>query len=101
MLHMVSGVIALVVSSFSAHVKQNSDQLEQRTNTKVEDISFLASKNKEETNNKRRNYVCELFRSEMFLNRLGFFMSFLFILAANCVMLNAKLSSTGCVPLPF
>ncbi|XP_048773871.1 acetylcholine receptor subunit beta-like [Ostrea edulis] len=96
LLHMVSGVVSLVVSSFTAYVKQTRDQLKYRTETKVKDVSSLVPNNKCKPNNKRRTNICERLRSEIFLNRLGFAVSFILILAANCVMLNAKFVSTSC-----
>ncbi|XP_056012610.1 acetylcholine receptor subunit gamma-like [Ostrea edulis] len=97
MLHMVSGVVSLTVSSFTAYIKQNSDQSKHRTEAKVEDVFFLVPMKKERDNNyKRKKRVCERLRSGIFLNRLGFVVSFILILAANCVMLNAKSVATGC-----
>ncbi|XP_056013337.1 neuronal acetylcholine receptor subunit beta-4-like isoform X3 [Ostrea edulis] len=96
MLHLVSGVVSLVVSSFTAYIKQNSDQSEYRNDAKVKDVSSIVPNNKGKPNNKRRTNICERLRSEIFLNRLGFVSSFILILAANCVMLNAKVVSTDC-----
>jgi hypothetical protein len=96
MLHMVSGVVALVVSSFAAHVNQNSDQSKHWTKTKVEDISALTPNHKVRVKTKSRKDRCVCLRSEIFLNRCGFFSSFILILSANCLLIAAKLVSTDC-----
>ncbi|XP_056013339.1 uncharacterized protein LOC130052422 [Ostrea edulis] len=96
MLHLVSGVVSLVVSSFTVYFKQNSDQSKHRNETNVKDVPSIVSNSKDRVNNKRWKGICERLRSGIFLNRLGFVVSLILILAANCVMLNAKFVSTSC-----
>ncbi|XP_048776584.2 neuronal acetylcholine receptor subunit beta-4-like [Ostrea edulis] len=96
MLHMVSGVISVVVSSFTAYVIHKTDQSPQSTATKVKDVAMVLDKNNK-TDRKVMKNPCGLLRSGIFLNRFGFFVSFLLILTANSVILNATLVSTDCI----
>ncbi|XP_048777580.2 neuronal acetylcholine receptor subunit beta-4-like [Ostrea edulis] len=96
MLHMVSGVISVVVSSFTAYVIHKTDQSPQSTVTKVKDVAMVLDKN-DKTDRKVMKNPNGRLRSGIFLNRFGFFVSFLLILTANSVMINATLVSTGCI----
>ncbi|XP_065930830.1 acetylcholine receptor subunit beta-like [Magallana gigas] len=90
MLHMTSGVVSLVVSAISAYITHNNSQQTVSVN-KVKDVSTAT------TNEKRRfPNVRQRFRDTSFLNRAGFVVSLSLILAANLVMFNAKLKSSGC-----
>lgn len=90
MLHMTSGVVSLVVSAISAYITHNNSQQTVSVN-KVKDVSTAT------TNEKRKFWnVRERFRDTSFLNRTGFVVSLSLIIAANFVMLNAKLKSSGC-----
>nr|XP_019923394.2 acetylcholine receptor subunit beta-type unc-29-like [Crassostrea gigas] len=90
MLHMTSGVVSLVVSAISAYITHNNSQQTVSVN-KVKDVSTAA------TNEKRRfPNVRQRFRDTSFLNRAGFVVSLSLILAANFIMFNAKLKSSGC-----
>lgn len=96
MLHMVSGVISVVVSSFTAYVIHKTDQSPQSTVTKVKDVAMVLDKN-DKTDRKVMKNPNGRLRSGIFLNRFGFFVSFLLILTANSVMLNATLVSIDCI----
>jgi hypothetical protein len=95
MLHMVSGVISVVTSSFTAYVIHKTDQSTYSTVTKVSDVATVLDNN-DKTNRTVLKNICRRFQSGIFLNRFGFIISFLLILSANIVMLNAKVAS-GCV----
>ena len=89
MLHMSSGVVALVVATITAHVTHDTTQTV--SVSKVKDVSTVSSPDKRSLRSMR---TC--FRPTSSLNRTGFVVSFILILAANFVMLNAKLVSDGC-----
>ena len=89
MLHMSSGVVALVVAAITAKVTLNTTQTASLSS--VKDVSTVTSLNK-----KPLRSPCRCLRSPSLLNRTGFVVSFILILAANFVMLNATIVSDGC-----
>ena len=91
MLHMSSGVVALVVAATTAYVTLNRTQTVSLGS--VKDVSTVTSLNKKPLRSLCR---CRCLRSASLLNRTGFVVSFILILAANFIMLNATIVSDGC-----
>nr|XP_022328107.1 acetylcholine receptor subunit beta-type unc-29-like [Crassostrea virginica] len=91
MLHMSSGVVALVVAATTAYVTLNTTQTVSLGS--VRDVSTVTSLNKKPLRSLCR---CRCLKSASLLNRTGFVVSFTLILAANFVMLNATIVSDGC-----
>ncbi|XP_056013336.1 acetylcholine receptor subunit beta-like 1 [Ostrea edulis] len=100
MLHMVSGVISIIVSSSTAYVMRNTNQSPQSTETKVKDESMVPEHNKDNPNREAKKGVRRCLRSMTFINRLGFVISLILILAANIVILNARMISRNCEESP-
>ena len=89
MLHMSSGVVALVVAAITAYITHKTAPTV--SVSKVTDVSTVTSPDKRPLRS-----LCTCFRSASLLNRTGFVVSFILIMAANFVMLNAKLVSDKC-----
>ena len=89
MLHMSSGVVALVVAAITVYITHKAAPTV--SVSKVTDESTVTSPDKRPLRCMR---TC--FRSASLLNRTGFVVSFILIMAANFVMLNAKLVSDKC-----
>ena len=89
MLHMSSGVVALVVAAITAYITHKAAPTV--SVNKVTDASTVTSPIKRPLRS-----LCTCFRSASLLNRTGFVVSFILIMAANFVMLNAKLVSDNC-----
>ncbi|XP_061172436.1 neuronal acetylcholine receptor subunit alpha-6-like [Saccostrea echinata] len=95
MLHMLSGVVSVFISSVTAYLIQNPSQ-SQVTVTEVNDLSLDAERKDEKSKKKQIKCICAGLRSVKYLNRIGFVVSLILILMANLVMITARLVSTGC-----
>ncbi|XP_062607773.1 acetylcholine receptor subunit beta-type lev-1-like [Saccostrea cucullata] len=95
MLHMLSGVVSVVISSITAYVTHNSSQ-SQVTLSRVNPLSLETGRKNEKSKKKRINSICARLKSGKYLNRIGFITSLILILTANLVMICARLISTGC-----